>query len=59
MKKIASEEYKNMIVVVFENNSIYKVSAAKNGRTLGTFTTSDKYEAQIVYGDAVYAMYAH
>lgn len=55
MKKIASEEYKNMIVAVFETDGIYEVKAAKNGRIVNAFTTADKYEAQEVYGATVYA----
>jgi len=57
MKKIASEEHKNMTVAVFEENGIYEVKAAKNGRIINTFTTADKYEAQEVYGATIYAMY--
>lgn len=58
MKKIVFEEYKNMIVAVFENNGIYKVSAVRNGRIVCTLATTDKHEAQKVYSETVYAMYA-
>lgn len=57
MKKLANEEYKNMIVAVFENNGEYVVKASKNGKIIGIFTTMDMREAQEVYGNTVYEMY--
>ena len=57
MKKLANEEYKNMIVAVFENNGEYVIKASKNGKVVGTFTTMNMHEAQEVYDSTVYEMY--
>ena len=45
MKRLAKEEYKNMIVAVFENNGEYVIKASKNGKVVGTFTTMNMHEA--------------
>lgn len=57
MKRLAKEEYKNMIVAVFENNGEYVIKASKNGKVVGIFTTMYMHEAQEVYDSNVYEMY--
>lgn len=54
---LAREERKNKMVVAFEENGVYVVKASVNGRTVGEFKTTNKYEAMEVYGETVYCMY--
>lgn len=56
--RVIKEEYKNKVVSVTREGATWYVEAFENGKLVNWFSTRSKEEAQEVYGNTVYAMYA-